>query len=361
MYFLIFLQALVKKQVDIHKKPLKPIQDVSTRWNSVYYMLDRLIYLKDAIEAVLRDDGNDHLLPSDQTWQLLQDLLDVLQLVEVTTSHLSGERYATMSMTLPFTKGLHAQLEQQAEDRLTVANFKKKLQEQLVTRFSLDDIEPMSVEVLASALDPRFRKLTFLGVVEREDVKHIMIEKALSVSPTSEAVDEPAAKRTKKDALLDRLLGQAAGSTSTTQDIPCEVASYLAEKPARSTEDPLLWWKVNESRFPHVAVLARKYLAAPASSAPAERTFSTSGLVADKLRATLTSEHVNALVFLNKNAALLGLDPAPQLLSAALSSGTGATVTAPQPIKVEGQPAGCEASPELPQLCVVESDDELEV
>ena len=88
-------------------------------------------------------------------------------------------------------------------------------------------------------------------------------------------VDEPAAKRTKKDPLLDRLLDEAVGSTSTNQDVACEVASYLAEKPAmQEYRGPAAMVEVNESRFPHVAVLARKYFASPAS-------FSTRGLVAD--------------------------------------------------------------------------------
>ena len=44
-----------------------------------------------------------------------------------------------------------------------------------------------------------------------------------------------------------------------------------------------------------------KYLSVPATSVPAERVFSMAGLVVNRLRARLTSEHVDMLVFLRKN------------------------------------------------------------
>lgn len=85
----------MKKQTE-KMKALKLVQDVATHWNSVYYMSDRLISLQDAIGDVLHDEGNTPLPSSGQQWDPLKDLVDVLQLVEVTTAQLSGERYATI-------------------------------------------------------------------------------------------------------------------------------------------------------------------------------------------------------------------------------------------------------------------------
>ena len=61
------------------------------------------------------------------------------------------------------------------------------------------------------------------------------------------------------------------------------------------------WWKVNGHRFPLLARLSRKYLAITATSTPAERVFSVAGLIVSRLRASLSPEHVDMLVFLNKN------------------------------------------------------------
>ena len=41
--------------------------------------------------------------------------------------------------------------------------------------------------------------------------------------------------------------------------------------------DPLQWWSVNGTNYPIISVLAKKYLAIPASSASSERVFSMHG------------------------------------------------------------------------------------
>jgi len=55
---------------------------------------------------------------------------------------------------------------------------------------------------------------------------------------------------------------------------------------------------------PTLAGLAEKYLAITATSTPAERIFSVAGLIVSQLRASLTPEHVDMLVLLNKNMGL---------------------------------------------------------
>uniref|UniRef100_UPI00358E108F small ribosomal subunit protein eS26-like n=1 Tax=Myxine glutinosa TaxID=7769 RepID=UPI00358E108F len=49
---------------------------------------------------------------------------------------------------------------------------------------------------------------------------------------------------------------------------------YLEEDNIPRADDPLLWWRVNESSFPKLHKMVRKYLCAPATSVPAEREFS---------------------------------------------------------------------------------------
>ena len=90
------------------------IQDVQTRQNSSYYAWDRLFYLKDAIiqlqadlyTSINREDKNDgnklkKILLSEEEWDLLDKLVDVLLSFEEMTREFSGGSYVTLSRMMP--------------------------------------------------------------------------------------------------------------------------------------------------------------------------------------------------------------------------------------------------------------------
>ena len=66
-------------------------------------------------------------------------------------------------------------------------------------------------------------------------------------------------------------------------------------------ENPLAWWRSNEHKYPHIAKLARRYLAVPGTSVPSERVFSTAGDIVTASRSRLLAENVDKLIFLQKN------------------------------------------------------------
>ena len=84
-----------------------------------------------------------------------------------------------------------------------------------------------------------------------------------------------------------------------------ELESYLEEPEIESTRNPLHWWRENEERFPRIAKVARKYLAVPASSIASERVFSTAGNIMNKKRCSLSSKHLNILIFIKQNYKLV--------------------------------------------------------
>lgn len=61
------------------------------------------------------------------------------------------------------------------------------------------------------------------------------------------------------------------------------------------------WWRDNAARFPLLSVAARRYLAAPATSVPSERLFSSAGDISDDKRTCLLAENLERLVFLKAN------------------------------------------------------------
>ena len=177
--------------------------------------------------------------------------------------------------------------------------------------------------------------MAFLFPADHEEVKQELIDQAsrngadhqerqgttddASNKPATSEVAEPPKKKAKKEEILARLLGEESDDISSA-DIAAEVATYLREKPTKANTSPLIWWQGNEDRFPNVAALAKKYLGVPATSTPAERVFSSCGLTVTKLRAALTPSTIDALVFLNRNATSVGIDPAKQLLRQDINS-----------------------------------------
>lgn len=69
-----------------------------------------------------------------------------------------------------------------------------------------------------------------------------------------------------------------------------ELNRYKDETLTKTNFDVLLWWKRNESEFPHLAQIAKKYLSIQAPSAPSERIFSKAGQIIDAQRTSLNSD-----------------------------------------------------------------------
>ena len=87
-----------------------------------------------------------------------------------------------------------------------------------------------------------------------------------------------------------------------------ELADYRTVPQLPLEADPLSFWRENESRFPNIAKLARKYLAIPASSAPSERVFSYAKLIQNRQRWSLTPMHLEQAIFLKQNGRILAKD-----------------------------------------------------
>lgn len=72
----------------------------------------------------------------------------------------------------------------------------------------------------------------------------------------------------------------------------------LGELTSGDLQNPLIWWKQNESKFPRISKVAKRLLCIPATSAPAERLFSNAGLTISDRRTRLEPENAEMLVFL---------------------------------------------------------------
>ncbi|KAF1377125.1 hypothetical protein PFLUV_G00197320 [Perca fluviatilis] len=87
------------------------VQDISTRWNSTFYMISRLLEQRWPVTATLSEGsvtqrGKRYLDLKPDQWSLLEELSTVLKPFECVTVFMSGQKYATISAISPLVKGL---------------------------------------------------------------------------------------------------------------------------------------------------------------------------------------------------------------------------------------------------------------
>lgn len=87
----------------------------------------------------------------------------------------------------------------------------------------------------------------------------------------------------------DRVSEELAPRTNRTEE-NSELDMFLECTIANPEENALNWWKSHRKRFPTLARLARFYLSIPASSAEAERLFSSSGNCLTEKRVRLSEQ-----------------------------------------------------------------------
>ena len=98
--------ALADRQKRMNMPVKRLLQDISTRWNSTYYLLDRLVEMRWPISAVLSDEritkrSDRYLDLRNEQWDLAKELLAPLQQTEVATVYFSEENKVSISSVLP--------------------------------------------------------------------------------------------------------------------------------------------------------------------------------------------------------------------------------------------------------------------
>ncbi|XP_014437169.1 calcyclin-binding protein isoform X2 [Pelodiscus sinensis] len=314
-------KALERKQIQLQVHQHSLIQSSKTCWNSVYDMFERLSEQRWAITAVLSDSNVTKqsdarmLQLQDEHWQLIEDLLPVLSTLKCATTVMSAEQSALISNIYPICNSLlqtHLKSEASAENA-TVTAFKSAVSCSLERHMTPSDPEITGKPALiASLLDPRHKHLRFLSPVVQVAAKAKLLELASRLEieelPSAGAelrgaepdeLEEPPLK--KKTSAIVMLLGEGYTEKENEDAVEKELEDYFREPCLSLESSPLEWWKMNGQRFPRLAKLANSYLCIPGTSVPAERVFSNAGLTVNRLRSRLTPEHVNMLIFLNKN------------------------------------------------------------
>lgn len=319
-------KALQQKQLQMCLPPLKLIQSNKTRWDTICDMFERLLEQRWAIKAVLSDrtifnkQEAQALEIEDDYWQIIENFTTVLATLKWATTAISTEAEVSISNIYPITFSLiQIHLAPKKDDVEQVTSFKQKVQASLRKRMEVDSTDLASKPALISSLlDPRHKHLNFLPASGRLAAKiklHELVSKldATDASVTTNTEDQkslnlpsgsqgcmPNQMKSDRKNTMMLLLGDNYSCPDAT-DCEAQVDYYLRDIAPSLDINPLSWWKLNATRFPKLATLARHYLCVPGVALPLS---SESGQTFATLRARLDPEHVNMLIFLNRNAAL---------------------------------------------------------
>ena len=200
-------------------------------------MIQRVLEQQAPICATLMEVRRLDLLPTDDEFELLEEVVHVLKPFKDVTVQMSASQYMTISAICPILHHLlHTVLKENDSDSAAVRRMKVVMSSNLSSCYQ----DPYVKHFLNTAcfVDPRLKDF-------------------LPKRYTEEALD------------IDSKL--------------------------------LSWWKSNQKRFPSIASVAKIYLCVPAISSPFERLFSTTGIVVSSKRALLNPDNMNMLGSLAEN------------------------------------------------------------
>ena len=134
------------------------VMDYPNLWVTTYSMLQNMIQRREIISTILHDIpyidyGNVNL--NDEQWQIITDLVEVLEPFKVTIITLSEEKIPLISLLKPLLWQLvSAHLKVKETDSNIARSFKESLSEMLCARY--DDPNVNLLLRIATTLDPRY-------------------------------------------------------------------------------------------------------------------------------------------------------------------------------------------------------------
>jgi hypothetical protein len=305
---------------------------VPTRWNSTFIMLQSieknfsLIY-----EVLLEKKEEQYINKIDRT--RLQQLLAFLEPFYRLTCKFSSQSEETLSevwgTVTDLSEYLNSQLGQldlEADD--DAVEFPDLNQMKLNMKDGLETLVGRNHKRLvitdhhriASVLDPRQKRLPFLNNAAKEIVYEKVISQMLLIaaelSMRDQASNEGGSETPSTSASnstycfgANRFYMLSSRNADQEVDVKQELESYLtnnfvlgfAESALQSPGFPLLFWRQKGEQWPTLRMLARKYLAIPATSVPSEQIFSLASRVLGDRRSMMSGKVLEMSVFCKKN------------------------------------------------------------
>jgi hypothetical protein len=356
--------ANCQKKINPTARTLKLLCDVKTRWWSTHTMVEQALKLRPAIEMMFRDEIVNRTSPGKPTpleglalqpidYVTLEHIVQVLAPFREAQLALEGEKYVNLSLLViiihelrTILEGLIAAVDPNDEPDLydllhkMADDFKDRWGDPILYRRDVARIQSRRMEGIppfaywAALLDPRtkIKSTKVLSPRERtiiwKDIQDYIfsIEDARDDSdevpvmvPASNNAGSTGRKKAKRKGAASFIMNATANEESEDDaeilsvraTISMELAMFQKDKGCALCDAdgryqcPLLWWKMNHTKYPHVWEVAKRVLSIPATSAPSERLFSAASNLINKKRAALSPQNADMLLFLKANKDLI--------------------------------------------------------
>ncbi|XP_030747935.1 zinc finger BED domain-containing protein DAYSLEEPER-like [Sitophilus oryzae] len=242
-----------QEQIGI-KQPKKLLQDVVTRWNSTYFMLQRITLLEEAVKHSLALSNTDLPLLTEHEWNTCRELCMVLEPCAEVTTEMSSENYITASKIIPITRGLKFLLTKLSND-VKINSIKLVVQallDGIATRYkhhlfedekTTDWIKKSTIQLIA-------------GIISKESVMNdVTINEADTSGSLPNLESNPEKKKISIWDNYDNIINTVKLKGTSTSLAIQEVQRYMDDDLIPRKNNPLQWWKDHKHFYPNLAHL----------------------------------------------------------------------------------------------------------
>ncbi|KAM8972088.1 zinc finger BED domain-containing protein 4 [Pelodytes ibericus] len=297
--------AELQKEYGLPPHPL--IQDVPSKWNTSFHMLERLIEQKRAIDEMSIECNFRELISCDQ-WEVIQSVCHALKPFEVASREMSMPM-ATLSQVIPMIHILNRKIEMLFEETMGIDTMLKSLKEAMVCRLSSTLHDPRYI--FATLLDPRY-KASLFEEEEAEEYKQGLIRELEIISSTSDdtpvinGCSKSSPSKSKGEENIWSLMANIKKSKNLKEKLPEDIVfAYLEEEVLEHNCDPLAYWNLKKTSWPALSMLAVRFLGCPPSIIPSEQLFNTANENSNFNQTRPMMEHFEQLIFLKVNLPLI--------------------------------------------------------
>lgn len=291
---------------------LKLKQDVVTRWNSTFDMLQRFYKLKEAIISTLAILDTQHEQLSSHDWIIVEKTIDILEIFYDITNEISAENNVSLSKVIVLCKIMIRHVNKKLNEEGTSGPIEIRLllntlRQQLNDRFK--NVENNALYAEATILDPRFKKYGFrdenmckIAINNLKKKNYLAMSSApqcASAESNEETIVEPTTSKNKSiwEDFDTELNSRLRPQNQTAAGIR-ELDKYIDDEMLPRTYDPLKWWEERKRIYPMLYNFMLKRLCIVV---PCERVFSKAGHILNERRTSLKDDKVNKILFLNCN------------------------------------------------------------